>query len=360
MNRHLPASLLLACCTLVAVPTLAAEPRALLVSDKTTTAVLSFFSGQAFVRDNAAAESASDDYTRGTQALDGQRWQDAITAFDRVAKAHDKRADAALYWKSYALNKLGRPSLVSATCSQLRTTYPRSTWNHDCSTLIAAAADPGIFAGGSGSNGNGALHPAPQPNDDGIYRGGPQHLPMNGDRMRELQNQLHGNPGPLPTTPEGAGSDADLKMLALNSVLQRDPSQALPMIRTILTGSGSPQLKQRALSTLGMSQSPDAQSLLRDVALGKIAPAEQRQAIQMLGAFQGKRAGDTLAEIYRTSPDRNIKRTALSGLFIAGDAPRMVDLARSEKDLQLKHDIVAQLALMHDKAATDYMLELLR
>jgi hypothetical protein len=50
----------------------------------------------------------------------------------------------------------------------------------------------------------------------------------------------------------------------------------------------------------------------------------------------------------------------ISAFFITQDAPRMVELARSEKDMELKRSIVSQLALMKDKAATDYMMELLK
>ncbi len=38
----------------------------------------------------------------------------------------------------------------------------------------------------------------------------------------------------------------------------------------------------------------------------------------------------------------------------------MVEMAKNEKDLELKRTIVSQLALMNDKAATDYMMELLK
>ena len=79
-----------------------------------------------------------------------------------------------------------------------------------------------------------------------------------------------------------------------------------------------------------------------------------------MAVFQGKRANDTLAEVYRTTSDPKIKRDVISAFFITGDAPRMVELARNEKDLELKRYIVTQLAVMHDKAATDYMLELLK
>ncbi|MEK6397254.1 MAG: HEAT repeat domain-containing protein [Terriglobus sp.] len=276
-----------------------------------------------FLSQHAAAASvtleapADDDYARGTQALDQQRWQDAITSFDRVIDAKGKKVDSALYWKAYALNKLGRDSLVSSTCTQLATSYSSSPWNKDCAALNPAAST------------NGKMR---------VY--------FRGEDGRRDRDEI--------------GSEADLRALALNALLNRDPALAMPMIRNILTGNGSPELKHRALGMLGQNQSPEAKALLRDVALGKIAPEEQRRAIQMMGVFQGKAANDTLAEIYRTSSDMQIKRAVISAFFISGDATRMVEMARTEKDLSLKHDIVAQLALMHDKAATDYMIELLK
>ncbi len=261
---------------------------------------------------NAPAE---DDYARGTQALDQQRWKDAVASFDRVITAKGSKTDAALYWKAYALNKLGSDSLVSSTCTQLAMSYSSSPWNKDCAALNV--------------NANTAVR---------------TKVHARGDDGRH----------------DEAGSDADLKALALNSLLNRDPGQAIPLIRNILSGNGSPELKHRALGMLGQSQSPEAKALLRDVALGKFAPAEQKRAIQMMGVFQGKAGNDTLAEVYRTTSDTSIKRAVISAFFISGDAPRMVEMARNEKDLSLKHYIVAQLALMQDKDATDYMIELLK
>lgn len=276
-----------------------------------------------FLSQHAAAASvaleapADDDYARGTQALDQQRWQDAITSFDRVIDAKGKKVDSALYWKAYALNKLGRDSLVSGTCTQLATSYSSSPWNKDCAALNPDAASA---------------------KTKGYIR--------RGDEGRRDRDEV--------------GSEADLRALALNSLLNRDPALAMPMIRNILSGTGSPELKHRALGMLGQNQSPEAKALLREVAQGKFAPAEQKRAIQMMGVFQGKAANDTLAEIYRGSSDMEIKRAVISAFFISGDATRMVEMARNEKDMRLKHDVVAQLALMHDKAATDYMVELLK
>src|SRR5690242_6016606 len=49
-------------------------------------------------------------YADGTRAMKEHRWKDAISDFDKVIDAKDKRAAAALYWKAYSLNKLQRYS----------------------------------------------------------------------------------------------------------------------------------------------------------------------------------------------------------------------------------------------------------
>ncbi len=70
----------------------------------------------------------------------------------------------------------------------------------------------------------------------------------------------------------------------------------------------------------------------------------QREAIQILALNRGKDAGPTLVEVYRGATDAQVKRACINGLFLAHDAPRLVDLARGEKDLNLKRDIVSQLS----------------
>ena len=156
------------------------------------------------------------------------------------------------------------------------------------------------------------------------------------------------------------GSDEDLKMLALNSLLNQDPATALPLLRGILSGNQPPNVKKHALFVLAQSKSPEAESILHDAALGKLDPQLQGEAIRTMAVFQGKRANDTLAEVYRTTTDPKIKKSIISAMFITRDAPHMVEMARNEKDLELKRAIVSQLALMNDKAATDYMMELLK
>jgi HEAT repeats len=280
---------------------------------------------------------ADDDaYTTGTRAMDEHRWQDAVSAFDKVISEKGKRVDAALYWKAYSLNKLGKAPLAIATCDQLNSQFADSAWNKDCNAIsVDVQVAPKVVAADDRRVRIDRVHP--------YVRIAPVRPDM-GERDSGVTR----------------GSDEDLKMLALNSLLNRDPATALPLLRGILSGNQPLSVKKHALFVLAQSKSPEAESILHDAALGKLDPQLQGQAIQAMAVFQGKRANDTLAEVYRTTTDPKIKSSIISAMFITKDAPRMVEMARNEKDLELKRRIVSELALMNDKAATDYMMELLK
>jgi len=275
-------------------------------------------------------------YTAGTRAMDEHRWPDAVAAFDKVILEKGERTDAALYWKAYSLNKLGKTPLAIATCEQLQSQFAASTWNKDCKAIsVEAQSDSEALATDKAKVRTDRVRP--------YVRVEPFKFDMRGEDSGVTR-----------------GSDEDLKLLALNSLLNKDPTTALPLLRGILSGNQSLNVKKHALFVLAQSKSPEAEGILRDAALGKLDPQLQGQAIQAMAVFQGKRANDTLAEVYRMTTDPKIKKSIISAMFITRDAPRMVEMAKNEKDLELKRTIVSQLALMNDKAATDYMMELLK
>ena len=280
----------------------------------------------------AAATGATDDaYAAGTQAMNQQRWNDAVADFDKVINAHGRRADAALYWKAYSLNKLGNRQIAISTCDQLLAQFPDSHWNRDCKAL-AIDMHLQVYIPDIQVDPNIQVNP-----------------------KINVEPRIH-----MEMRPGRDDPNEDIKMLALNSLLRQEPAKALPILRNILSDSKStPDMKHRAIFILAQNKSPEAQSILHDAVTGKMDPSLQREAIQSMAVFEGKRANDTLAEVYRTTTDPEVKRAVINAFFITQDAPRMVALARNEKDLDMKRDIVSRLALMHDKAATDYMLELL-
>jgi hypothetical protein len=99
-------------------------------------------------------------------------------------------------------------------------------------------------------------------------------------------------------------------------------------------------------------------------ALSAIASSEQdpdlrAKAIRNMGVAGGASTAPTLLSIYSKYPDEESRKAVLDALFVAGDAHDLVALARAEKDPSAKRDIVGKLAVMHNKEATDYMMEVL-
>ena len=276
-------------------------------------------------------------YTEGTRAMNDQRWQDAVASFEKVIKEKDKdkakKKDAAFYWKAYSLKKLGNTDGAAVTCDQLRAQFATSRWNNDCRVLV---------------------------------------MPMNVQVHIDQADMLPMPPiPPMPPIdidiPDGDGrhghgrsADEDIKLLAMNSLLNQDPARAIPLRRGLLTGNQSPSLKKHALFVISQSKTPEATAILHDAIMGKMGIDLQREAIQSIAVFRGSQDNGTLVDVYRSTSDAGIKRAVISALFISHDAARMVDLAKSEKDLEMKRRIVSQLALINDKVATDYMMELLK
>src|SRR5712691_7030472 len=141
-----------------------------------------------------AASKEEETYDRGTQALDEEHWDRAIEAFDAVVRMAGRKADAGLYWKAYGLNKAGRAADALAAIAQLRKSAPQSKWLNDA---------------------------------------------------RALEMEIRQRSGQR-TSPETEG-DEDLKLMALNGLLNTDSERALPLLEKFLTGNSSPKLRERAL-----------------------------------------------------------------------------------------------------------------
>jgi HEAT repeat protein len=87
----------------------------------------------------------------------------------------------------------------------------------------------------------------------------------------------------------------------------------------------------------------------------------RRTAVRNLGIMGSKGAGDTLVELYASEKDPTIRRTIINALFTQGNATALVGLARKEQDMTMKREIVQRLSTMaNNQVAKDYMLELLK
>jgi HEAT repeat protein len=205
------------------------------------------------------------------------------------------QTDAALYWKAYAENRLGKKDTALATIAELKRRFPQSRWQKDASALEI--------------------------------------------EVRQSSGQ--------PVHPE-AQKDDDLRMLAIRGLMNSDPERAMPLLGKVLEGSAaSPKEKSQALFILAQSGSPQGREIVGKIARGQSNPDLQAKAIQYLAMFGGAESRKTLAEVYASSTDTSIKRAILRSYMIGGDREHLFEAAKNEKNEDVKREAIRQLGLVH-------------
>jgi len=177
-------------------------------------------------REQEKADRLQELYDDGREALDEDRYDKAEAKFDQLAQLKGPQTDAALYWKAYAANKLGQRDLALATLADMKKRFSQSRWLKDASVL-------------------------------------------------ELEVKQSSGQQVKP----GDQSDEDLKMLAIQGLMNSDAERAMPLLEKVINGSGSPREKSRALFVLAQSGSREGREIIGRIAKGQSNPELQREAI---------------------------------------------------------------------------------
>lgn len=244
-------------------------------------------------RAQAERDRESSLYEQGNNAIYEGRWDRAVTSFTRLADLKGPRADSALYWKSYAQNRLGQRADALATIGELTMGYPNSRYLKEA---------------------------------------------------KALEVEVRGQAG-QPARPE-AQADEELKLIAINALAHSDPAQAVPLLEKQLSGTASPRLKGQALYVLAQINTPRAREVLTNIAKGSAIPELQNRAIQYLGVHGGRESRATLAEIYASTTDVDVKRRILRSFMAAGEKDRLLTAAQTEQNPELRAEAIRQLGAM--------------
>jgi HEAT repeat protein len=245
-------------------------------------------------RDQEERERQQELYDRGREALDEDRYDRAASSFDELAKRNGPQTDAALYWKAYAENRQGKRDTALATLADLKHRFPQSRWQKDAGALEI--------------------------------------------EVRQRTGQ---------TTHPEAQSDEDLKMLAIQGLMNSAPDRALPLLEKVLNSPSTPKEKSKALFVIAQSGSPEARQILGRIASGQSNPEMQRKAVEYLGMFGNADSHKILAEVYAKSSDESLRRAILRSYMISGDKDDLFTAAKSEKDESVRGEAIRQLGLVH-------------
>jgi hypothetical protein len=232
----------------------------------------------------------SDDsmYQNGLRAIDDHQYDQALSEFNNVVAHAGVRAEGALYWKAYVLNKLGRAADAQAAIDTLRKTYSGSRWLDDA---------------------------------------------------KALELEVKQSKGPVSPDSE---TDEAIKVLALNGLMQSDPEKALPQVENLLKGSHSPSLKRQALYVIAQNNTPQAQQMLEKIARGG-NPDLQVRAIQFMSQRRNPNTPQILLEIYTSTNDPAVKRAVLDTFSSSRDKDRLLQVLKSERDGNLRGSAIRGL-----------------
>ena len=198
-----------------------------------------------------ARASEQRDYDRARRAIDDGQWVQARRRACRtMATAAGARADAALYWKAYALDSLGQRAEALTAIAEL---------DQDASEEPLARRRPGARGAGAPAGG-----------------------PAGAARRRRRRRA------------EAAGAERAAVLVARAGDAD---ARAAPAGRRSRSSC-----KERALFVLAQSGSPEARKVLAEVAR-QGNPDLQRKAIDYLGVHGTSENRALLAELYQSSPD---------------------------------------------------------
>jgi hypothetical protein len=152
------------------------------------------------------------------------------------------------------------------------------------------------------------------------------------------------------------GGNPDLQVTAINylGATARRQGTSQPLF-DIYGATSDVNVKRAVLRSLRAAG--DTDHLLQIVKTEK-TPELRAEAIRLLGNKAD--AGDTLIALWPNEQDQQVKYAILDGLTSEQNAKGLVDLARKERDPQMKKEIVRRLLGMNSKEASDYMMELLK
>lgn len=241
--------------------------------------------------DRAMAPSGRDQqtlYWQGHEQLKAGRWDEAIARFaeleDDLRRSEPASADAAMYWRAYALAKARRVGEARAMLDRLRREFPSSRWTGE---------------------------------------------------VERLQKELGG------TAAAHDGQD-DLVETAIEGLLGAPPERALPLLERVVSGNYAARSKKRALFVLSQMDDPRAAALILQVARSDDRTL-RREAITMLAIGGGAESFAALDALYAESRERDVRKAVLGAYLVGGHHDGLLAAARDPADPELRLEAVRLL-----------------
>lgn len=264
-----------------------------------------------FMQSTKANTASMQVFREGRDLIEAQNWQRAAEKFNEFIKGYpkDKDLDAALYWYGYALQKQGRTDEAAASLVRLINRYPNSNWRNDAQALLVTLG-----------------------------------------RKADVDQAL-------------ARDNCEIKILALQSLFQADEERAISIVTESLKTNPNPcqGFQAAAVSLLGAHGGARAVPILLDIARNNTDVKLRLTAIKRLGDQHNEQVTDELIKLYDADRTKEVRVQILRAL-VESRSPRgsakVLEIARSGDDVQLRMAAIRYIGDLNDTASLDEMIRI--
>jgi len=259
-------------------------------------------------------QPGASDLSAGRVAVMNSRWQEALDHFRSVVQDYPdgELADDATYWWAKCLYELGRYEDAVARVNDMANRYPRSNLLSDARVVRFEAAEQLVQRGNADYERylvDAAAPQAPRPT-----------TPT--------------SPTQSPDAPEPVSPESELRLMALDALINMDPESAWPVLQRLVQERDDPELRGRAVWLLSQLGSDEAFDLLIDIARNDDDPEVRGNALFWVGQSDEHReqAMDLLIEMVNSDGDSEFAGQALFGLGQSDDPRARAALEALAKD----------------------------
>ncbi|HET7422220.1 MAG TPA: HEAT repeat domain-containing protein [Gemmatimonadales bacterium] len=260
-------------------------------------------------------------YRAARETLGRRQFDSAAGLFGRLPSRYPKSAYApdAYYWQAFALYRVGDDGSLRTALAALRTQqskFPKAATQGDAAALerriqgeLARRGDP-TAAVAVERAASAVAAPPPVPPVPPVTATAPvppeaPEPPDGSDRDK------HGKRGK-----DCEGDDDDIKIAAVNALIQMDSEKARPILQRILArkDAGSACLRQKAVFLIAQGGGEGAEDILLETTRTDPDPEVREQAVFWLSQVGTEKAVTALDSILRRSTDRQLQEKALFAL----------------------------------------------
>jgi HEAT repeat protein len=149
-----------------------------------------------------------------------------------------------------------------------------------------------------------------------------------------------------------SASNPELRLSAVKYLGQRSDPESIKILADMYASTNDVDVRRQILRSLGAANARDR---LLGVAKSEKSPELRAIAVQQLGAARG---GAELEELYRSETDKEVKQRILNSFVAANATDKLAAIARSEKDPDLQRVAIRSLGATNRPEALDALMSI--